>query len=65
MRLFVFSKVLRSDECGKTEDEENVKPDEKDQFVSCFPFVDFLFSLSLFFGFLNYLDLAVIHMEIV
>jgi hypothetical protein len=64
MGLLVFSEVFRSDECGKAEDEKDMKPDKEDEFVSSFPFMDFLLELGLLICLLNYLGLAVIHMEI-
>lgn len=64
MGVLVFSEVLRSDECGEAEDEEDMKSDKEDEFVSGYPFMDFLFELGLLFGLLNYLGLAVIHLEI-
>lgn len=64
MGVFVVGKVLGSDQCGEAKDEENVKPDEEDKFVSGSSFVNLFVVLGLFLGVLNYLGLAVNHMEI-
>ncbi len=64
MGFFVVSKVFRSDECREAEDEEDMEADKEDEFVSGFSLVDLLFGLVLLFALLNYVGLAVMHLEI-
>ncbi len=64
MGFFVVSKVFRSDECREAEDEEDMKADKEDEFVSGFSLVQLLIGLALLFALLSYVGLAVMHLEI-
>ncbi len=64
MGFFLVSKVFRSDECREAEDEKDMEADKEDKFVSGFSLVEFLIGLALLFAFLNYVGLAVMHLEI-
>jgi hypothetical protein len=61
--FFVVSEVFRSNECREAEDEKGMEPDKEDKFVSGFSLMELLFELGLLFALLNYLGLAVMHLE--
>ncbi len=59
----MVSEVFGSNECREAEDEKGMEPDKKDKFVSGFSLMELLFGLDLLFALLNYLGLAVMHLE--